>query len=55
MREGGYVRYDGRKSAQVLRDCERLLADYHGSLRRLHDPTRDARELEATLLDWWKG
>jgi hypothetical protein len=37
MREGGYVRYDGRKSTQVLRDCERLLADYRGSLRRLHD------------------
>jgi hypothetical protein len=33
MREGGYVRYDGRKSTQVLRDCERLLADYRGSLR----------------------
>lgn len=27
MREGGYVRYDGRKSTQVLRDCERLLAE----------------------------
>ncbi len=24
MREGGYVRYDGRKSTQVLRDCETL-------------------------------
>ncbi len=27
MREGGYVRYDGRKSTQVLRDCEALIAD----------------------------
>jgi hypothetical protein len=53
MREGGYVRYDGRKSAQVLRDCERLLADYRGSLRRLHDAARDARELEATLLTFY--
>ncbi len=25
MREGGYVRYDGRKSTQVLRDCEALI------------------------------
>jgi hypothetical protein len=25
MREGGYVRYDGRKSTQVLRDCETLV------------------------------
>jgi hypothetical protein len=53
MREGGYVRYDGRKSAQVLRDCEHLLADYHGSLRRLHDAARDARDLEATLLTFY--
>jgi hypothetical protein len=53
MREGGYVRYDGRKSTQVLRDCERLLADYSGSLRRLHDAARDARELEATLLTFY--
>ena len=25
IRDGGYVRYDGRKSTQVLRDCEGLL------------------------------
>jgi hypothetical protein len=53
MREGGYVRYDGRKSTQVVRDCERLLADYRGSLRRLHDAASDARELEATLLTFY--
>jgi hypothetical protein len=53
MREGGYVRYDGRKSTQVLRDCERLLTDYRGSLRRLHDAAGDARELEATLLTFY--
>src|SRR5271157_4050299 len=34
MREGGYVRYDGRKSDQVLRDCKALISDYGGSLRR---------------------
>ena len=49
MREGGYVRYDGRKSTQVLRDCEMLIADYGGSLVRLHDAARDARELEERL------
>ena len=37
MREGGYVRYDGRKSEQILRDCRTLLADYGGSLVRLHE------------------
>jgi hypothetical protein len=53
MREGAYVRYDGRKATQVLRDCERLLADYRGSLRRLHDAARDAREFESALLTFY--
>ena len=47
MREGGYVRYDDRKSTQVLRDCETLIADYGGRLNRLHDAARDARDLDA--------
>jgi len=49
MREGGYVRYDGRKSTQVLRNCEMLIADYGGSLSRLHDAARSAQELEERL------
>lgn len=53
MREGGYVRYDGRKSAQVLRDCDMLIADYGGSLRRLHDAARNARDLEERLLAFY--
>jgi endonuclease III len=53
MREGGYVRYDGRKSTQVLRDCETLLADYGGSLERLHESARDARDLEDKLLAFY--
>ncbi len=53
MREGGYVRYDGRKSTQVLRDCEMLMADYGGSLTRLHDAAHDARELEERLLAFY--
>lgn len=32
MREGGYVRYDGRKSTQILLNCDQLLADYRGRL-----------------------
>jgi len=53
MREGGYVRYDGRKSTQVLRDCEKLMADYGGSLSRLHEVARDARDLEQRLLAFY--
>src|SRR3989337_2403918 len=41
MREGGYVRYDGRKSTQVLRDCETLLHEYGGSLLGLHEAAHD--------------
>jgi hypothetical protein len=53
MREGGYVRYDGRKSTQVLRDCQALIADYGGSLQRLHDAANDARDLEEKLLAFY--
>ena len=53
MREGGYVRYDGRKSTQILRDCETLIASYGGSLRRLHDHARDAHDLEDKLLAFY--
>ncbi len=53
MREGGYVRYDGRKSTQVLRDCETLISDYSGSLNRLHEIARDTRDLENRLLAFY--
>jgi hypothetical protein len=53
MREGGYVRYDGRKSTQILRDCELLLSDYRGSLWRVHESARDSRDLEDRLLAFY--
>ncbi len=49
MREGGYVRYDGRKSDQILQDCRMLLESYGGSLRALHEAAADSRDLEARL------
>lgn len=49
MREGGYVRYDGRKSAQILRNCETLLATYDGSLKRLHKAASSSADLESKL------
>jgi endonuclease III len=49
MREGGYVRYDGRKTTQILRDCERLIDEYGGRLTRLHDLAAHAGDLEARL------
>jgi hypothetical protein len=53
MREGGYVRYDRRKSTQVLRNSEMLIAGYGGSLSRLHEAARNARELEERLLAFY--
>ena len=53
MREGGYVRYDGRKSTQVLRDCETLIDDYSGSLTRLHDAALDTGDIEQRLLAFY--
>jgi hypothetical protein len=53
MREGGYVRYDGRKSTQVLRDCEMLLEYYRGSLTRLHGAAKDSADLEARISSFY--
>lgn len=53
MREGGYVRYDGRKSTQILTDCDKLITQYKGSLTRLHDLAKDERDLEQRLLDFY--
>lgn len=53
MREGGYVRYDGRKSSQILRNCEMLLKQYGGSLTALHELAEDDQGLESRLLDFY--
>jgi hypothetical protein len=53
MREGGYVRYDGRKSTQVLADCECLLSEYGGSLTSLHERAWNAADLETLLLAFY--
>lgn len=50
MREGGYVRYDGRKTTQILRNCNRLIAEYDASLTKLRDTAQDKEELESRLL-----
>ncbi len=49
MREGGYVRYDGRKSTQVLADCRMLINLYEGRLLRLADGAATNADLEARL------
>ena len=53
MREGGYVRYDGRKSQQVLRDCSTLIEQYDGSLKKVHGAAVDRQDLELRLLAFY--
>lgn len=53
MREGGYVRYDGKKSEQILRDCDYLLERYDGSLNRMHDMADDEKDLEKRVDEFY--
>jgi len=50
MREGGYVRYDGKTSTQILRNCQTLLKEYRGSLKTLHEEAENSDDLENKLL-----
>ncbi len=53
MREGGYVRYDGKTSREVLNNSAMLIKEYNGSLRRLHDMATDGKDLERRLLKFY--
>ncbi len=53
MREGGYVRYDGKTSDQILRDCETLINRYDGSLKKLHEDARNSKDLEDRLMNFY--
>ncbi len=53
MREGGYVRYDEKTSAKLLKICGKLIEEYGASLKRLHAEARDGEDLEGRLLDFY--
>ena len=53
MREGGYVRYDGKKSTQILRNCQTLIKEYKGSLKILHKEAKNSDDLEDKLIDFY--
>ncbi len=53
MREGGYVRYDGKTSREALNNSAMLINEYGGSLRRLHDMATDGKDLERRLLNFY--
>jgi len=52
MREGGYVRYDGKTSTQILRNCKTLLQKYRGSLKELHKEAQNSEDLEDKLTNF---
>ncbi|MGV9142158.1 MAG: hypothetical protein ACOC1X_04395, partial [Promethearchaeota archaeon] len=52
MREGGYVRYDGKTSTQILKNCETLLEKYDGSLKKLHKQAKNNDNLVDRLTDF---
>lgn len=53
MREGGYVRYDGKTSTQILRNCKTLIKEYDGSLKKLHKLAKNSKDLEKRLLQFY--
>jgi len=53
MREGGYARYDGKTSAQLIKVCEFLLEKYGGSLKKLHSKSKNPKDLERRLLEFY--
>ena len=53
MREGGYVRYDGKKSDQILKDCQFLIEKYEGSLNRLHELAKNSKDLEDKIDEFY--
>ncbi len=53
MREGGYVRYDGKTSTQILRNCKTLLKKYNGDLNNLHKKAKNSKDLEEKVLEFY--
>jgi len=53
MREGGYVRYDFKTSTKILKICETLIEEYDGNLKKLHEESKDEKDLENNLLNFY--
>lgn len=49
MRRGGYVRYDNRKSDQIIRACRMLVETYGGHVIALHDAAASPTDLQHRL------
>lgn len=53
MKEGGYVRYDGKTSNELLKISKQILEKYNGDLNKLHKESKDSRDLELKLQEFY--
>jgi len=53
MREGGYVRYDGKTSNELLKVSKQLIEKYNGNLNLLHKMARNKKDLEEKLQEFY--
>jgi len=53
LREGRYVRYDFKTSTKILKIYETLIRGYAGSLKKLHEESKDKKDLEKRLSDFY--
>ncbi|MGE5107418.1 MAG: hypothetical protein ACM3H8_07730 [Sphingobacteriales bacterium] len=53
MREGHYVRYDEKTSAQLLNNCYMLIEKYNGSLTKLIEESTSNEETEKKLMEFY--
>jgi hypothetical protein len=49
MGEGGYTRYDGKTSNELVQVSTQLLQNYGGDLNKLHQKAKNANELDKLL------
>lgn len=48
--EGGYVRYDFSTASNLLNTMKKLIDEYDGSIDKIHEVSKDARDLENRLM-----
>lgn len=53
MAEGGYVRYDGKTSNELLRASRMVIEKYNSDLNKLEMEAKDSRDLERKLQEFY--
>ena len=53
MGEGGYVRYDGKTSDELLRVSKTLIEKYNGDLNNVEKVAKDSKDLEKKLQEFY--